>query len=272
MRGEKNITSKKSMKEIRDFWTRNAQTFNDSHEASWADKYCMELEVKQISNYIKEGDTVLDVGCANAYSTIKYACEKNISIKGIDYIDEMIKNAKKRKKKHKSLLLGKVEFQVGNILKLDESDNFYDKVIAVRAICNLASLENQKKGLLECIRVLKTGGMLLVSEPTMQGLEKLNRFRAQWQLEDIGIPDQNRYIDEEFILEVLKKHSMQLVQINNFASTYFVMTRIIKPLFSYARGMENNIVDPNLEWNRFSSLLPSFGDYGIQKLFIFQKI
>lgn len=271
MENFQDLTSKKHMAQIQDFWTNNAKTFGASHEASWSDKYCIELEIREILNYLKDGDSVLDVGCANAYSTIRYACEKDVTIKGIDYIDEMIKNAQKRKKEFKKSIVGKVDFQVGNILKLADSDHSYDKVIAVRVICNLFNSENQKKGLLECARVLKNGGFLLFSEPTIQGWEKLNKFRAEWQLEKIGMPDQNRYLDENFILDILQKNSMRLVKVQNFASTYFVMTRIIKPLMSYARGIENNIVDPDLEWNRLSSLLPAFGDYGIQKLFIFQK-
>ena len=30
--------------------------------------------------------------------------------------------------------------------------------------------------------------------------------------------------------------------------------------------------DPRMEWNRWFSQLPSWGDYGTQKLFVFQKI
>jgi hypothetical protein len=62
-----------------------------------------------------------------------------------------------------------------------------------------------------------------------------------------------------------------LEEISNFSSTYFVGTRVLKPLLAGAIG---NGVDParaEMEWNRFFSLLPTAGDYGTQKLFVFRR-
>ena len=64
---------------------------------------------------------------------------------------------------------------------------------------------------------------------------------------------------------------LDLVEISNFASTYFVGTRVLKPLLAAAAG---NSIDParaEMEWNRFFSLLPAAGDYGTQKLFVFRR-
>jgi SAM-dependent methyltransferase len=126
------------------------------------------------------------------------------------------------------------------------------------------------EGLRECARVVKPGGTLLVSEATVQGWRKLNKFRQEWGLPDIPMPPFNRYIDEDQLVEELPS-DLRLLRIVNFASSYYVGTRVLKPLLSKALGGAVNPADPEMEWNRWFSLLPPAGDYGTQKLFIFQK-
>jgi len=65
---------------------------------------------------------------------------------------------------------------------------------------------------------------------------------------------------------------MQLIEISNFASTYYVGTRVLKPLLALATKAPLNVADPGAQWNRWFSALPSAGDYGTQKLFVFKKL
>ena len=64
---------------------------------------------------------------------------------------------------------------------------------------------------------------------------------------------------------------MDLVAIRNFASTYFVGTRVLKPLLAKALGDSSAVADPDMEFNRWFAQLPAQGDYGTQKLFVFRK-
>ena len=57
----------------------------------------------------------------------------------------------------------------------------------------------------------------------------------------------------------------------NFASTYFVGTRVIKPLLARLLGQEAKVADPGMHWNRWFASLPATGDYGTQKLFVLRK-
>jgi len=69
---------------ILQFWNLQADKFGTSHSASWGDKYAIDLEIQTIGRHMKEGDKVLDVGCANGYSAIHHL-DKNISsITGVD--------------------------------------------------------------------------------------------------------------------------------------------------------------------------------------------
>jgi ubiquinone/menaquinone biosynthesis C-methylase UbiE len=257
-----------NLEQIRTFWTEQALKHGQEPAASWSDRMVIEMEIREIMQHLSDGDDVLDIGCANGYSTVQFAAQRKINIRGLDYIPEMIEQAKQRLSSIAGGLLGAVTFGTGDITALDEPSNRYDKVVTIRVLINLA--ERQMEGLRECARVVKPGGTLLVSEATVQGWRKLNKFRQEWGLPDIPMPPFNRYIDEDQLVEEIPS-DLRLLRIVNFASSYYVGTRVLKPLLSKALGGAVNPADPEMEWNRWFSLLPPAGDYGTQKLFIFQK-
>ena len=238
--------------------------------ASWSDRMVIELEVRQILERLSEGDRILDVGCANGYSTVQFASRPGIRIRGIDNIPEMIAQARQRLADLNGRLPGSVEFGEGDAAALLEPSATYDKVIAIRVMINLGAWDRQRIALKECARVLKPGGTLLLSEATLQGWRRLNQFRAEWQLEEIPIPAFNQYLDEDLVIEALSDE-LQLIELVNFASTYYVGTRVLKPLLNRALGGVIDVANPEMEWNRWFAQLPASGDYGTQKLFVFQK-
>jgi SAM-dependent methyltransferase len=162
-----------------------------------------------------------------------------------------------------------VEFDVGDITALAEPAASYDKVIVIRVLINLADWTSQLKGLKECARVLKPGGVLVVSEATLQGWRNLNAFRHEWGLPNIPVPPFNYYVDEDKLPNAVP--DLRLLEIVNFSSTYYVGTRVLKPLLIQALRAEIDVANPNMHWNRWFAQLASGGDYGTQKLFLFQK-
>lgn len=264
------MNEKLSLQQIRDFWTSQAKEHGVSASASWSDTTVMEMEIREILEHVADGDEILDVGCANGFSTLQMASQKNISIRGLDYIPEMIDQARLRLSQVAGSLAGKVEFDTGDITALKEPAGRYDKVVVIRVVINLSTWENQLRAVRECIRVLKPGGLLLLSEATVQGWQGMNRFRKEWGLPDISMPSFNEYLDETRLIESLASEA-DLVQLNNFSSTYFVGTRVIKPLLAKALGGGVDPARPDMEWNRWWGQLPAAGDYGTQKLFVFRK-
>jgi cyclopropane fatty-acyl-phospholipid synthase-like methyltransferase len=265
------MTSQYTLDEIRAFWTKQAQEHGQSPAASWSDISAIQLEIREILKWLNDGEHILDVGCANGYSTIQFASQKNIHIRGLDYIPQMVDEAKARLAELGDKLQGQTEFDVGDINALNEPSNNYDKVIVIRVIINLGNWENQLRAFKECARVVKPGGLLLLSEATLQGWEKLNAFRREWGLTNIPMPPFNNYLDQDQVVQSAAPE-LELVEIVNFSSTYFVGTRILKPLLARAADVGINIADPNMEWNRWFSQLPAAGDYGTQKLFVFRKV
>ena len=118
----------------------------------------------------------------------------------------MIEYAIKRLSTIPFTLYGKVNFCIGDIMCLADEDNTYDKVISTRVLINLGSWDNQIKGLNECVRVLKPGGVLLLSEATLQGWRKMNKFRQEWGLSEIPMPPFNFYSDGKFLQHLLHRH------------------------------------------------------------------
>lgn len=259
-----------SLEQIKNFWKGQAVKFKESYAVSWSDKYAIELEIREISKRLNDGERVLDVGCANGFSTLQFAREKRIDIRGVDYIAEMINQANELSCSMQAKLLGKVDFKQGDITLLNEPDAAYDKVIVVRVLINLSKWENQVKGLLECARVLKSGGVLLLSEATTQGWTRLNRLRRECGLEDIPVPAFNLYLDQEKIIEAASP-VLELIELVNFSSTYYLGTRVFKPILAASGKTKMNVADPESELNRLFAQLPSWGDYGTQKMFVFRK-
>ncbi len=264
------MTDKFNIDQIRAYWAQQAVNFGLSPTASWSDHMVIEMEIREILKRLTDGDRVLDLGCGNGYSTVQFASQRRIWIRGLDYVLEMIEQARLRLGGLASQLLGTVEFDVGDVTSLNEATATYDKVIAIRVIINLGEWSRQVQGLRECTRVLKSGGTLLLSEATLQGWHQLNRFRREWGLADIPMPPFNRYLDQERVIQEVSSE-LQLVEIVNFSSTYYVGTRVLKPLFIQALGTKMDVADPNMEWNRWFAQLPAWGDYGTQKLFVFLK-
>lgn len=264
------MTGKLTLEEIRDFWTKSADEHGESPKVSWSDIRVIDMEIAEIGKRLSDGDEVLDVGCANGYSTVQLAGLKAVVILGVDYIPAMIDNARKRLEAIRDRLRGRVEFAVGNILEPHLPDARFDKVVSTRAIINLGGWETQLAGLRACAKTLKSGGHLLLSEASLQGWSRLNAFRREWGLPDIPMPAFNNYLDEERLVRDLAPE-MEILEVSDFSSTYYVGTRVLKPLLARATGSNVDAADPRMEWNRWFASLPPAGDYGTQKLFVFRK-
>ena len=156
-------------------------------------------------------------------------------------------------------------------MSLPFEDGRFDKVVAARVVINLGEWTRQLTGLRESLRVLKPRGVLLLSEASLQGWQKMNAMRAEWGLVEIPMPGFNSYIDEERLVSDLAGVA-ELEALVNFSGTYYVATRVVKPLLAKVADTEVDVADPLAEWNRWASMLPAAGDYGTQKLFVLRKL
>ncbi len=249
---------------IQQHWERRGRKYGISPSASWVDETMLHHEGVILSRYLKADDRVLDAGCANGYTTLQLARLKPIRITGIDYAPSMVDNANVNLGRAGSLE-GVATFRVGNFLKLDFPDNTFDKVITKRCMINLGSHEHQKTALLEAWRVLKPGGLFLISEVSEQCSDNLNHLREKFGLETMTPLWHNCYVDEGDLLKFAEPY-FKVKQIKRFSSTYYVLTWVLFPFF--VRNGQRNYGG---WYHRLSTHLPQLGDWGLQKLFVLQK-
>ena len=105
------------------------------------------------------------------------------------------------------------------------------------------------------MRVLKPNGKLLIIEPTIQGLENINKIGRLFGMEDLKIPWHNLYLNEK----ILKGKKI------NFSSTYYLFSRVLYRFFKRTNLKRDSII------NKVGLILPSLGDWGVQKFYILTK-
>ncbi|MBI5141422.1 MAG: class I SAM-dependent methyltransferase [Nitrospirae bacterium] len=257
--------------EVKQFWDSQAAAHGETYLATMPDKFLKELEIDNISKYLKPGTHVADIGCGNGYSTFHYAETVDITIQGIDYSEAMIEQAHKAWNRLPDNLKARVSFRPGDVKGTGFDSSMFDTVITDRCLINLTTRNDQENALKELHRILKPNGYYVMCEDTEQGLHNLNQVREYVGLEPIKVRWHNLYIDETHILTVAQE-LFNLVEVVKFSSFYYLASRIINGKMAQEEGVEPKY---DSDVNRVAALCSSkavFGDFGPLKLFVFQKI
>jgi ubiquinone/menaquinone biosynthesis C-methylase UbiE len=212
---------------IKQTWDDSAEKHKESHWASWGDNFAMSLEVENISKYIKNGDNVLDVGCANGFSTFEQFEKNKIKIQGVDFSTKMIECAEEQRIIKK--LGNNISFSVGDVRNLSFKNNLFDLTYTTRVIINLPTWEEQIKGIIECIRVTKKDGIIVLSEAFWEPLVLLNSLRTIKNLAPLMEHDFNRYLKKQKVEDWLTKNNIKF-EIIDFSSIYYLGSRFLREL------------------------------------------
>jgi len=124
-----------------------ADEFSSTRDKPWE-------ELKPLFDYyIKSNESVLDLGCGNG-RYYEYMAP-GVKYTGIDFSEKLIELAKKR--------YPQASFSVGDVLKLNFPDNSFDKVFSIAVLHHIPSSSLRLKALEEIKRVLKPGGMAMLT-------------------------------------------------------------------------------------------------------------
>ena len=229
------------------------------------------VEIEAILEYLSAGERVLAVGCGDGRLAVECALKKDIRILGLDEDPGNIEAARARRIKSRLLLLGEAKFEQGDMAALEYCREIFDKVVAVGTLSALKEQDRLEKAVAEWSRVLKPGGLLLVCGDSAPGRENLNRFREQWGLDPLPAPAAPSPLDPEAIAEE-PWPDLELVETREYSSTYDVLTRVVKPLLAASPGVSPLELSGQGEFERFAAELPSWGEYGLRRLFVFRRL
>lgn len=248
-------------------WEEKAKKFKASSDVSWEDKLMMALEIKAITKHLDPDTLVLDAGCSNGASTFKIAEQTRASVRAFDYSAGAITIAGEQQPLKDPD--GRISFRQGNILNIDEPDNQFDAAYTIRVIINLTSWRLQQQAIREVQRVLKPGGIYLMSEAFKGSLANLNALRSLAGLATLNEPDFNLYLKETDLETFVEPH-FKIEAIRRFSSIYYVGSRFFRYLTMNPGDQDSFDNAVNRYFAAFEETANA-GDFGIQKLYILRK-
>jgi 2-polyprenyl-3-methyl-5-hydroxy-6-metoxy-1,4-benzoquinol methylase len=166
---------------------------------------------------------------------------------GIDFSSEAIKKANERN-------LFQANFIVSDFFEyLNNKIGLFDLIVSQRSM--MAILEfNKQKEFFKLIKMsLTKKGVGILSEGTRQGLNVLNKLRKHLGVNPIENIWHCLYVDEEELYEIFSN-----VEIEEFCSLYWLITRVIYPYFKEPKH--------NTSIHDFAASLPQGEGFSLVKL------
>jgi SAM-dependent methyltransferase len=225
------------------------------------DRAFFELEVEAITSRVfahaeaAAGASlrVLELGCGTGFLAERVVerlrpLGAELHFDGVDFSAIGVERAGRRE-------LPECDFHEADFLEFVEGvDGTYDIVITQRSIMAIMEPEGQTR-LLSGIRdLLGPGSVGLLSEGSVQGLERLNELRAGLDIDRLEKVWHSRYLDEREIDSTFAN-----VEVTHFAGLYWLLTRVIYPYFEEPHH--------NTPLHAFAATLPQAGDFSPVRLF-----
>ncbi|MCJ7655235.1 MAG: class I SAM-dependent methyltransferase, partial [Dehalococcoidia bacterium] len=259
---------------IKEYWDERAKQYSGVPAATTNDVYLRELEISTIVQTLHEiqipcDGSALDVGCGDGYSTLKVAqATSGLRFLGIDYSENMIKNACERFETHPELK-ARVAFVIGDVMELRKAcgDSAYDVVLSDRCLINLDSIESQRYAMAQIAEHTKPGGYYIAIENFIEGHENMNRARHAVGVPEIPVRWHNLYFKEHEFIRSAERFFEDIV-FKDFSSSYYFATRVVYSAMCHMRGEEP---DYNHEIHQLSIRLPWIGQFSPIRMALLRK-
>jgi ubiquinone/menaquinone biosynthesis C-methylase UbiE len=161
-------------------WTRPgerapASTLNDL--ANRAQERATEHHIETLR--LKADDHLLDIGCGTGMPAVRIAEHSGCRVTGINVSQEQLARAERTAQANG--VSDRVSFRHGNVMALDFPDESFDAAMAIEVF---AHLSDRRRAFHETARVLRPGGVFMMSEFTARGTpsdEQLAAYLQVWR-------------------------------------------------------------------------------------------
>ncbi len=159
---------------------------------------------------MKDGLSVLDLGCANG-RLLKLFEKHKVAYTGVDANPAFLKATEKYARSFSSV---SANFVQSDMRKLSLKDNTFDLVFCIASLHHIPSTKYQLQMLEEMCRVMKPGGMLLMTNWDLASQERYVKKRDKLKQEHPelfeGLEDRDFLIEELPVLQSFLKDSLAL--------------------------------------------------------------
>jgi SAM-dependent methyltransferase len=211
--------------EIKKYWDRKAKDLSTDPIATMKDVILRSLEIEAVASWLFPEDTLLDVGCGNAFGSLIFA-EHCKSVLAVDYSEKMVAMA------HKAIRASdrdNIHVERGDVLEVGRSyPEAFSAVSSIRCLINLPEEEQQYHALSQLAQVLVPGGRLFLIEGIAEHFATMNAMRQQVGLYAIPLDWHNRLFAKA-ALESALSELFTTEEIVDFGEYYF-LSRIVHPL------------------------------------------
>ena len=208
-------------KQNKEHWNQYAKQHKNSISGASYDSNLVDLENHYIISKLKKikPKSLLDIGCGNGQRTKLFSKYVRGDVLGIDYSENMIKQAKSLEQKN-------LVFKIADISNYTDLKK-YDVIISCRCFINQTSSKNQLKLFKILHSILKKNGHLIVAEASTEGLKNLNSLRKSYNLKPIEEHWFNLHINEKLLFSKIKN----IFKINDLKrlGLFYYLARVIHP-------------------------------------------
>ncbi len=195
------LSRRKSMKENEkyyQYWQNEFDGHNDYMLSNKGNEYYQIRE--KVLSYVKDGESLLDVGCASGgtYQHIKDYFVKKIKYKGVDYVENFVESCRRR---HPEAL-----WNVSDARELKEEDHSWDTVLlydTIDYLMNPKDIHNWRKALDEALRVARKRLIIVLWSDYIRDGAKIKKYlKGKVKLTEIELYDLPQSPHHMFIGEI----------------------------------------------------------------------
>ncbi|MFD1361964.1 class I SAM-dependent methyltransferase [Lentibacillus salinarum] len=185
-------------------WHQEAQWQWDNRAESWSarsmdmwDSGSRKAIVPFIQSHLKQGSSILDIGCGDGYGSYKLH-RSGYHVTGMDISGEMIRLASEKPEQ------AGISFLKGDITSLPFDANSLDSIMAINV---MEWTESPEKAIQELDRVVKKGGLLFAgilgptagprmnSYPRLHGEKAICNTMMPWEFQQLATENNFSYAD-----------------------------------------------------------------------------